>query len=76
MKQKFKNTKQQSTELDLAAELKKVKGKETHRTVILKYKDCCGCGCYWQKIKRVVPFDSPLKNGDKVEQFESDDEVI
>lgn len=45
-----------------------------HRTVNLVYKSCCGCGCYDTNITRVVPFDSPLQNGDRVETMLPTDE--
>ena len=34
------------------------------RKVKLVYKSCCGCGCDYVDIIRVVPMDSPLKDGD------------
>jgi hypothetical protein len=48
------------------------------RTVKLVYEYCCGCGCWDLKIKRIVPFDSKLKDGDRIKQADvksSDKEI-
>ena len=70
--------KKQSTKTDsknLKERFDKLK-KPVYRKVRLTYSDCCGCGCYDQTIERKVPVDSPLKDGDRVKKFESDDIVI
>jgi hypothetical protein len=33
------------------------------RTIIVKHKFCCGCGCDYLKFEREVPYDSPLRDG-------------
>lgn len=51
----------------------KIKDQATHRVVTLITDSCCGCGCYDIEIKRTVPFDSPLKDGDRVTHMEDGD---
>lgn len=46
------------------------------REVKLKYRSCCGCGCYDEKVLRLVPHDSPLQNGDRIDFLEEDDQVV
>lgn len=46
------------------------------RVVKLKYQSCCGCGCDTTWIKRTVPYDSTLKDGDDAVNLQDDDEVI
>lgn len=46
------------------------------REVTLSYKSCCGCGCNWIDIIRTVPFDSPLINGDRVNEIMPGDKII
>lgn len=46
------------------------------RKVILVTESCCGCGCSDVRIKRVVPYDSPLKDGDRVDSIENGDRPI
>lgn len=50
--------------------------KEEYRVVTLKYKSCCGCGCNTVEIRRTVPMNSFLKDGDLVERLEKDDEWV
>ncbi len=45
------------------------------RTVNLITQSCCGCGCSDVDITRVVPFDSPLNNGDRVGKILEGDRV-
>lgn len=46
------------------------------REVILVYKSCCGCGCKDLKLRRIVPADSDLVNGDRAYDLEDADEFI
>lgn len=46
------------------------------RTVILRYKSCCGCGCDWINIERVVDYDSPLKDGDNINNVMKGDKQV
>lgn len=79
MKQEFEKqtNKKKSEELITTAKqaAKNVAAPAT-REVILKYKECCGCGCSDIKVKRTVPYDSPLKNGDRIEKFEANDKQV
>lgn len=43
------------------------------RVVHLKYKSCCGCGCDTINVERTVPDDSPLQNGDWINDIEKGD---
>lgn len=56
--------------------LNTVEVKETKKTriVYLKYKSCCGCGCNDMNVRRTVPFDSPLKDGDRIKEIQKGDE--
>lgn len=47
-------------------EIKAIEIPVLYRTVKLKYKSCCGCGCSYVTIYRKVPADSLLKDGDRV----------
>lgn len=60
----------------LKDEFKKLKETPTTRPVILIYKSCCGCGCDDMKVKRTVPYDSPLKDGDRIEKVERGDRSV
>jgi len=51
---------------DLFEKFQQIRGEKTHRTVKLIFKSCCGCGCSDVEIERLVPFDSPLENGDRI----------
>lgn len=46
------------------------------RVVRLVYNSCCGCGCYDETVERTVPFNSPMKNGDRITKLLDDDEII
>lgn len=46
------------------------------RTVNLRYKTCCGCGCSEEKIRREVPLDSKLKDGDVVTNLLPSDRFV
>lgn len=43
------------------------------RDVTLVYTSCCGCGCYDIQIRRTVPYDSDLHDGDTVYSLEPED---
>ena len=60
---------------ELREEFGKVKASGV-RKVKLKYKSCCGCGCYDVDIERTVPVDSPLKDGDRAKDFLSGDKMV
>lgn len=66
----------QTESLDsLREEFKDLSSKESAiRIVKLKYKSCCGCGCSTVDIKRTVPANSHLKDGDLVSTLEEDDD--
>jgi PDZ domain-containing secreted protein len=66
----------QTVEDQLKEQFNSVKNTETRaatRTVKLKYKSCCGCGCTTIEVERTVPFDSHLQNGDKIDRVEQSD---
>lgn len=46
------------------------------RMVKLKYESCCGCGCDTVRLKREVPYDSDLQNGDMADDIEEDDILL
>lgn len=50
--------------------------KDEYRVVTLKYKSCCGCGCSYSDIRRTVPMNSSLNDGDIVKDLEEDDEWL
>lgn len=50
--------------------------KETHRKVTLKYQSCCGCGCKWIEVERIVPFDSVLNDDDIITNVEKTDKIL
>lgn len=60
----------------LKAEFEKVQATPLTRTVTLKYKSCCGCGCSYVDIRRKVPYDSPLKDGDITKTTEKGDRTV
>jgi hypothetical protein len=57
----------------LKGDFEEVKKQPTHRIVRLVYKNCCGCGCLDVDVKRIVPYDSELKNGDRITKLEKGD---
>ncbi len=57
-------------------EYDKIKEQKTHRTVVLLYKSCCGCGCYETKVERIVPYDSLLQSGDYIKSIERGDKTL
>jgi len=59
--------------VDLAAKLAEIEKQPATRVVRLVYKSCCGCGCSDIDITREVPYDSPLKNGDRIKKLEKND---
>lgn len=46
------------------------------RVVNLIASSCCGCGCSDIEIRRIVPFNSTLKDGDRVKEIERSDEIL
>lgn len=54
-------------------ELKEVEPAVAVRIVNLQYKACCGCGCSLVNVKRTVPVDSDLKDGDIIKEVLDDD---
>ena len=40
------------------------------RYVELRYKSCCGCGCNYYRIGRTVPFNSSVKDGDTISEYD------
>lgn len=74
---RFKKKANQEENLDkLRDQYRKEDITVSHRIVTLKYKSCCGCGCSYSDIKRTVPSDSELQDGDITEDYEPDDEMI
>lgn len=53
--------------------VEQIENKESTRVVRLKYESYCGCGYSTKKIERIVPYNSPLKNGDQVYDLEEGD---
>jgi len=51
---------------DLKETFENIKKTETHRRIRLYFRSCCGCGCYDVQLERIVPFDSPLQDGDHI----------
>lgn len=80
MKQEQRNKPQKqkgkSSELKQSFEAEKEKTIEhITRTVTLKYASGCGCGGY-TNVKREVPFDSPLQDGDRITRLLDTDKVV
>jgi hypothetical protein len=77
IKQKETEKKAQAKFDKLKEQYNEVKAKEIKKpptkVVKLKYKACCGCGCSDETILREVPYDSELKNGDRVDTMLRDD---
>jgi len=72
---KTKSQNQETSSLDgIRSQLNKMKSENSVRVVTLKYKSCCGCGCDYSDIRRTVPMDSPLQNGDVTENWEDGDD--
>ena len=74
-------SKNQSTEipeqsLALSSEFEALKKVETARIVTLRYKSCCGCGCDEYDVQRTVGQDSPLQDGDRIEDLLEDDILL
>lgn len=61
---------------ELLKEFEKLKQAPTTRKVKLIYKAICGCGEGDYEIEREVPFDSPLKNGDRVDTLLDIDRIL
>ena len=59
---------------ELAKKLADMKQPETRR-VRLVYKSCCGCGCSDTNVYRTVPYDSNLKDGDRIKALEPGDKM-
>lgn len=69
----------QTVEDQLRDQFQQIKSAETQpefRTVTLRYKSCCGCGCSTIEFERKVPFDSKLKNGDKADNMVKGDKQL
>lgn len=70
MKQATKKTTSTDKTVGVVSALKKefeeVQATPLTRNVILITESCCGCGCHDIKIQRTVPYNSPLKDGDKM----------
>lgn len=77
-------TKKSSSTIQPVDELENLKEKFTQikktpltRIVTLIAESCCGCGCDTFKIRRKVPYDSPLQDGDDIGTgLEKGDETI
>jgi hypothetical protein len=68
--------KETSSTKKLSEKLEAINVVKPTRVVHLKYKSCCGCGCYDETVERTVPFDSPLNNGDRIDRLEGDDRML
>lgn len=55
---------------DLKKKFEQIKETKTTRVVDLVMRSCCGCGCHDVTVRRVVDFNSPLKNGDRISSSE------
>lgn len=54
-----------------------VEEEESFRYVTLRAESCCGCGCDEFKVRRKVPVDSELQNGDYIGvNIHDDDEIL
>lgn len=60
----------------IKADFENIQATPLTRTVILKYKSCCGCGCSTVDLRREVPHDSHLQNGDYADDVEDNDEIL
>jgi len=75
-KQVNKNKGTESVESTLKDRFQSIKNAETQpetRVVKVYYKSCCGCGCSTVNLERTVPYDSELRNGDRVDRIELND---
>jgi hypothetical protein len=74
---KKKTSKKEVADLEeLKGEFEQVKKTPLTRWVKLVYKSCCGCGCNDLTIKRKVPYDSSLKDGDRASILEKNDQSL
>ena len=60
----------------LSSEFEALKKIEVARTVTLRYKSCCGCGCNEYDVQRIVDQDSSLQNGDRISDLLDTDEIF
>lgn len=72
-KLKYQDINLENKNEDLLQQFEAIKEKPITRVVLLKYNSCCGCGCRTTNIKREVPYDSPLQDGDTVNKLEKGD---
>lgn len=64
---KKKKAKESAANLSkLKGEFEQIQSTPLTRTVILKADCWCGFGCNEARVERVVPYDSPLKDGDSI----------
>jgi hypothetical protein len=71
-----KGSEPQTSKAHLKEQFEAVKEKQITpltRVVTLLYKSCCGCGCSTEEIVRTVPYDSDLKDGDRIKSMERGD---
>lgn len=81
MKQLNKNKEQEVvTTSKVDATIKEVfeetKSQPTTRVVTLLYHSGCGCGGSTTEVKRTVPYNSKLKDGDYISRIEKNDTIV
>ena len=70
------DSKGSTTMKDLKAKFETIQKVNPTRSVFLRYKSCCGCGCETYKIERTVPHDSKLKTGDYINNTDKGDKQV
>jgi hypothetical protein len=74
-----KDQKKESSNSDYKQAFDTIKQTETTpqtRKVRLIYQSCCGCGCSDETILRIVDYDSPLQDGDRIKKMEKRDKMV
>lgn len=61
---------------NLKEKFENISSRPVTRDVRLIYSSCCGCGCSDMDISRTVPYDSPLKDGDRAAQLNDSDVIL
>lgn len=61
---------------NLKEKFEKISSQPATREVKLIYQSCCGCGCHDTTVVRTVPYDSSLKNGDRISSLEKGDKQL
>lgn len=79
MKQITKEKEQEEKKDDLKKlkdQFTELKAQPTTRKVRVYYNSCCNCGCDDILVEREVPMNDPLKDGDKIYDYQNGDQLV